>query len=140
MLQAVYKSVTLFFMKAVGLVLCFLASLLFLIVYLLGIIGFFYYVFVGFISVCLWLGVSLGLDYRKIKGFDWLGVDKKESINLENSEVALRVCERYRNGAGYDDIKKEFGYHNQNQVRRKIIEGLDILLKEHSQHNKKLSV
>jgi hypothetical protein len=86
-------------------------------------------------------GMKSYADYRYLKGnLDLFIPEEKEDekplepLNVETEDVALRVCVLYRNGATLESMKKDFGFTHPNQVRRKLLEGIDILLKFYKQH------
>lgn len=56
-----------------------------------------------------------------------------EPLNIELEDLPLKVCLYYRNGASLADIQKALGFSHPNQVKRKLIEGLDMLLKSYNE-------
>ena len=54
-----------------------------------------------------------------------------EPLNMEIEDLPVKVCLLYRNGASLTDIKGDFRLSHPTQVRRKLVEGLDILLKSY---------
>jgi hypothetical protein len=47
-------------------------------------------------------------------------------------DKALAVCTLYHNGVGYKEIQKSMGFEHRQQVKRALLKGLDVLLKEHN--------
>ena len=66
-------------------------------------------------------------------------IEKLEPLNMELSEddVALKVCLLYRNGVCIHKIRQIMGWSHPNKVRRMLIRGLDILLKNYEESGKK---
>lgn len=133
MLRASFKAAFILVFKAVALALGILTCLLFLIVYAVFGLVLFYYLFVGLVALCFWLGFILVRDYRRVARYNWLENERGDSlrVDLSDSETALKVCLFYRNGATYEDIKRSSGFSDNKQVQREIRKGLDILLREH---------
>jgi Ca2+/Na+ antiporter len=60
--------------------------------------------------------------------------EKEETIpplHIDVEDPSLKVCLFYRNGATYEEIKRDLGFKHPNQVKRALIKGLDQLLREH---------
>ena len=80
------------------------------------------------------------LNYFRFRRLEaWIAVlssrfiEKKDLIDVPmDEESALKICAMYHNGDTYENIMKEFGFSSPIQVKRNIIKGLGILLKEHS--------
>lgn len=61
-----------------------------------------------------------------------------EPLNIEVEDVALKACLYYRNGASYEDIKRNLSLSHPEQAKRLLIRGLDFLLKNYNEHNEKV--
>lgn len=59
------------------------------------------------------------------------GDEKIEPLNMEFNDKAVQVCLYYRNGASLTQIKENMGFDHAEQVRRHLLKGLDILLKNY---------
>jgi hypothetical protein len=55
-----------------------------------------------------------------------------EPLNMEAEDLPLKVCLYYRNGATYKKIQQDLGIAYPQQVKRELIKGLDILLREYN--------
>ncbi len=110
----------------------------------------FYYAYLGmllsdffyFIKYYLWFR-----DFRETLSQGLLFPSKNEEIsNLESLEIKgledtpLKACLSYRNGATFDEITEFLGLSHPTQAKRELIKGLDILLKFHEKHRKKVRV
>ena len=83
-----------------------------------------YSIVVNFVApllcLCGTLGLSLFLDFRKIQRFNWGDETKEEiPINIADSDL-VKIAKRYINGATYDNIKEEFHFSSNEQVKRAI--------------------
>jgi hypothetical protein len=61
--------------------------------------------------------------------------EKLEPLNmdLENEDLALKVCLLYRNGASFPKIKRKLGFSHPTAVQRLLRKGLDVLLKTYKE-------
>jgi hypothetical protein len=55
-----------------------------------------------------------------------------EPLSMELEDLPLKVCLDYRNGASYEVIAQNLGIDTSYQVKRELVKGLDILLREHN--------
>lgn len=130
MINQIYRLIAMFFIKAVAFIFCFIAAFMSIILFLQTNIFLFDAVFIGLIGLSLYFGVSLVWDYRKLTRFDWLK-NESDTINAENLDEIFKICAYYVNGATYEKLKTDFNLSENNQVQRRIKEGIRELLKEH---------
>jgi hypothetical protein len=55
------------------------------------------------------------------------------TLDLENEDLALKVCLLYRNGDSFKEIMKAFNLQHPMEVRRLMVKGLDVLLKTYKE-------
>jgi len=55
------------------------------------------------------------------------------TLDLENEDLALKVCLLYRNGDSFKEIMKAFNLTHPMEVRRLMVKGLDVLLKTYKE-------
>lgn len=55
-----------------------------------------------------------------------------EPLSMELEDLPLKVYLRYRNGATLEVIRQDVGLNTAYQVRRELVKGIDILLREHN--------
>jgi hypothetical protein len=99
----------------------------------------FYYGYVASLGLSVFYGIKLYLrfqDFRENLNLFLPNNSERqlEPLNLDIPDLPLKVCLYYRNGATLKSMKEDFGFTHPNQVRRKLVEGLDILLKFYKQH------
>jgi len=58
------------------------------------------------------------------------------TLDLENEDLALKVCLLYRNGDSFKEIMKAFNLQHPMEVRRLMVKGLDVLLKTYKEVKK----
>lgn len=131
MLNMIYRKIAMFFIKAVAFIFCFIAAFMSILLHLQTSFFLFDVLFISLMGLCLYFGVSLLLDFRKLSRFDWLKTET-DVINAENLEETYKICAYYANGATYDKLKADFNLSENNQVQRRIKEGIRQLLKEHA--------
>ena len=51
-----------------------------------------------------------------------------EPLEMETEDLPLKVCLLYRNRASLSEIERKLGFNHPTQVKRKLLEGLNILL------------
>jgi len=94
------------------------------------------YAFLGAIFSIGAYGCLYFLRIRNFKENIGLYIPKAES-SIEFLEIpddkALAVCTYYHNGASLEQIKHDMGFNHANQVKRHLLKGLDILLREHKE-------
>lgn len=56
-----------------------------------------------------------------------------EPLSMELEDLPLKVCLDYRNGASYEVIAQNMGIDTSYQVKRELVKGLDLLLREHNE-------
>ena len=105
----------------------------------------FYYGYIVSLGLSATYGIKLYLrfqDFRENLNLffpnNWEKQLELEPLNLDIPDLPLRVCLYYRNGATLESMKEDFGFTHPNQVRRKLVEGLDILLKSYKKHEKEV--
>jgi len=55
------------------------------------------------------------------------------TLDLEDDDLALKVCLLYRNGDSFKEIMKAFNLQHPMEVRRLMVKGLDVLLKTYKE-------
>jgi len=63
-----------------------------------------------------------------------------EPLNLDVENLPLKVCLLYRNGMSLYVIQRKLGFSHPMQVKRKLIRGLDKLLKSYEEHEGKVEI
>ena len=100
----------------------------------------FYVVFGGILIFASVYGVALYLSFRSFREsvsqglFDLVQKDPEsngEPLNIETNDTALKVCVAYAAGQNFYRIKDEFKFKDATTTKRKLQEGLTMLLKEH---------
>jgi len=96
---------------------------------------FFYYGYIGMLGFSFIYVLYYGQQYRDFKEtlHLFLPAEKPiEPLNIELEDLPLKVCLDYRNGASYEVIAQNLGIDTSYQVKRELVKGLDILLREHN--------
>lgn len=98
----------------------------------------FYYGYIASFGFSVIYGIRYYLEFQNFRDNLYLFLPNHEekqleplSVNVE--DLPLKVCLYYRNGATLESMKKDFGLSHANQVKRELVKGLDILLREHNE-------
>jgi hypothetical protein len=95
-------------------------------------------------SASLWVTTSVYL-MREFLHLRWIrnnfplqddGKVEPLTLDLENEDLALKVCLLYRNGDSFKEIMKAFNLQHPMEVRRLMVKGLDVLLKTYKEVKK----
>jgi hypothetical protein len=103
----------------------------------------FYYGYIASLGFSVFYGIKIYLEFQNFRENLYLFLPNSEKqlepLSIDIQDLPLKVCLYYRNGATLESMKEDFGLKHPNQVRRLLIEGLDILLKEHNAKVKQLA-
>ncbi|MEA2089398.1 MAG: hypothetical protein U9O89_01375, partial [Thermoproteota archaeon] len=101
-----------------------------------------YYLFSTCACVVVLFIIKHFIDYREFK--DKIGLyipnpsvknksyGEHVDMNIVDEDTPVQVCMLYRNGMSFRDIMRELQLNHPIQVKRNLMEGLDVLLKEHN--------
>lgn len=96
----------------------------------------FYYGYMGALGFSFIYVLYYGQQYRDFKETLHLFLPPEkpfEPLSMELEDLPLKVCLDYRNGASYEVIAQNLGIDTSYQVKRELVKGLDILLREHNE-------
>jgi len=102
----------------------------------------FYYGFLAALGFSFVYVVQYSRQFRDFKETLYLLIPESnykpiEPLGMETDELPLKVCLYYHNGATLNQIAENMGIKEAQQVKRSLIKGLDILLREHNEKVKK---
>ena len=122
---------------AIMILLLFTSSIMVLLAYSFTQNMIFYYIYVGVLLFSFAYALNYSRQFKHFKETLNLFIPSEndkpiEPLNIDVEDRALKVCLWYRNGATQEQIKQNLGLNHPNQVKRELIKGLDILLKEHN--------
>ena len=108
----------------------------------------YYYGYVFLLGLSAIFGLKYILEYRRFRETLQQGLfcpsDVDRLVNSSDVEPldipddkALAVCTYYHNGSTMLQIQRNMGFTHPEQVKRHLLKGLDILLKEHVEKEQK---
>lgn len=138
MSQAFYEKFLSFFLGFVLLFILIMVSSEFLLYYFSTWNLTFYYSYLSSLCLALLYAIKYFIDFKSFKEnlnlFLPSGENSQpEPLNIDVEETALKVCLFYRNGVRLKEIEQNLGLKHSQQVKRLLLEGLTILLKEHAE-------
>lgn len=91
---------------------------------------------IGFIIALLTsviIGFKIFINYRSFKRKAFFRDEQIEplKIKINDTDLAIKICLEYRNGSSFQKIADMYGFKEKQQVKRKLVQGLDILLKKY---------
>ena len=141
MSEAFYEKFLNFFFSFAILIILFMVTVQFLIIYFQNQNIVFYYVYVGMLLFSGFYGVRFILAFRYfreqvIQGLLFPSENSKpiEPLNMEVDNLPLKVCLYYQQGARFEDIAKDLGLNHHQQVKRELRKGLSFLLRFYNEH------
>lgn len=123
---------------AIMVFLLFTSSSIVLLAYVATLNVIFYYGFLGALASSFVYALQYSRQFRDFKETLHLLIPENnhkpiEPLSMETDELPLKVCLYYHNGATLNQIAENMGSKEAQQVKRSLIKGLDILLKEHNE-------
>jgi len=95
----------------------------------------FYYGYIGALGFSFIYVLYYAQQFRDFKETLHLFLPSEkpfEPLSMELEDLPLKICLRYRNGATLEVIRQDVGLNTAYQVRRELVKGIDILLREHN--------
>jgi hypothetical protein len=137
MSEAFFSKFTELLFGAIMIFLLFTSSIIVVLAYSFTQNMIFYYAYVGALAFSFVYALNYSRQFKDFKENLYLFIppgenNKVEPLNIEVNDIALKVCLYYRNGATQEQIKRNLGLNHPTQVKRELVKGLTILLKEHN--------
>jgi hypothetical protein len=138
MSEAFFERFTEMLFGAIITVLLFTSSVMVLLAYAYTQNMVFYYCYLGVLGFSFFYAFRYAQSFKHFKETLNLYIPSQDSnpglepLNMEAEDLPLKVCLYYRNGATYKKIQQDLGIAYPQQVKRELIKGLDILLREYN--------
>ena len=116
-------------------ILLFTSSIMIVLAYVFTQNMIFYYGYIGALFFSFAYAFRYSRQFRDFKDTLHLLLPSEkpiEPLSMELEDLPLKVCLDYRNGASYEAIAQNMGIDTSYQVKRELVKGLDILLREHN--------
>jgi hypothetical protein len=122
-------------------ILLFLGTITVFLVYISTQNSIFYYFYVGTLFFSFAYTFNYSRQFKHFKETLYLFIPSEKPIELLEMEVEdlpLKCALYYRNGASFEKIARSYGLPERESAKRKVVEGLDILLKFYQENNYKV--
>jgi len=146
--EAFYNKFLSLFFGFIMVLFLFLVTIELLIFYFTTQNAIFYYLYCGVLVFSSFYGIRCYSEFKYFLENLYLFLPSERNseknclkpLNMEVEDLPLKVCILYRNGLSFERIREKLGLNHIYQVKRELINGLDLLLKNYEKHEEELKV